>query len=317
LILALLDAEVRDMVKLVKAGKAAYDGEDGALRQGGDALGSALETAGPFVKQIMNALQGKRGEEEESGVGAEARRIVEALRATGVKGVAVGMDGPCVVAESGERKVITLHVTDAEKAQLAGAGLAGAGAEAVFETVRVEVSLPARAQSIGWDHVARNPDLGRDYAGIVAGFDLVGDRDRCKDQCLARGWVPGELGAYEDQHPDDSQGRHWAWVGVGLSEYLAAKAPPLPLPELSLRGDGERVEVTFDEVAIGAVVAAELEAAVPMFAGARVARETIWKVTLMDGANREEAEEIQAQVDANQPDEDPYVTPMLDEVFGR
>jgi hypothetical protein len=36
----------------------------------------------------------------------------------------------------------------------------------------------------------------------------------------------------------------------------------------------------------------------------------------MEAATREEAEDIQAQVDANQPDEDPYATPILDELLG-
>jgi hypothetical protein len=167
-------------------------------------------------------------------------------------------------------------------------------------------------QLVGWDHVSKNPHLGRDYAGIVAGFDQLGDRDRCKDACRARGWVAAELGAYEDGHPDDSQGRHWAWVASGLSEYLGARQPPLLMPELAL--EDRTLRVVFDELPIGAVTD-DIRGAVPLFAEAVITRETIWQLTLMEQATTDEAEEIQARVDRNQPDEDPYATPFLDEML--
>jgi hypothetical protein len=311
LIIALIDAEVVTMVKLVKAGKALHDGEyQQGMKEGGDALSAGMAAAAPYVKQIIEALQGKTSDEP-SGIGGEARRVLDALAQSKVHGVAIGMDGPCQVSDAGDRKLIVMHVADGEKALLEGAGLQPAAAP-VLETTRIEVGLPVTPQLIGWNHVARNPALDRDYAGIVGGFDTVAERDRCKNLCRGKGWVPGKLGGYEDQHPDDSQGRHWAWIAVGLSEYLAAREPPLPMPELELV-DG-KLRVTFDELPIEAIKD-DIRGAVPLFAEATITRETIWKLTLLEAATRDEAEAIQAAVDDNQPDEDPYAIPILDELL--
>jgi hypothetical protein len=311
LIIDLLDHEVRNMVKLVRAGQKAADGDTSGAREGADALSSAVATATPYVRQIIDALNGKTTDEP-PGISPPAAAVISMLEGTKVHGVALGTAGSLEVTENGERQRVALHVDDAEKAKVLGAGFTPLATDEVLETTTLVVPLPVPPKIVGWNHVSRNPRLANDYAGIIAGFDDVGARDRCKRACRDRGWVPAELGEFENQHPNDSQGFHWAWVAVGLSRDLSSRTPPLIMPELELGGDG-KLRLTFDELPIGAVPDG-ITADIPLLMDASLERTKIWKLVLIEDATGEETEEIRARVDANQPSDDPYET-VLDELL--
>lgn len=310
LIIDLLDHEVRSMVKMVRAAQKVKAGDTSGAKDGADALSAGVEAATPYVKQIMDALAGKHTEEP-PGISPNADAALRMLKSGKVQGVAVGIEGPLEITDSGERKQLVLHVTDQEKPKVS-AGFSPKSIEARLETSTIVIPLPAKPAAVGWNYVSQNPRLANDYAGIIAGFDDLGGRDTCKRACLQNGWVPQELGAFEDQHPNDSEGLHWAWVAVGLSTYLASRQPPLLMPELELTDDG-KLRLVFDELPIG-IITDQIKSDVPLFRGATITRETIWKVVLMDDATGEEADAIRDQVDDNQPSDDPYET-VLDDLL--
>lgn len=311
LILDLLDHEVRNMVKLVRSAEKLKDGDTSGGKEGLDAVSASVETATPFVRQILDALKGKKTDEP-PGISEAANAVLRMAKSTKVHGVALGTAPPLEMIDNAERKRLVLHVDDEEKAKITQSGFAPKSVEAELETTTLDVPLPNRPAAIGWNYVTQNPRLANDYAGIIAGFEDLGGRDTCKQACRDRGWVPAELGTFEDQHPNDSGGLHWAWVAVGISQKLASHRPPLPMPELALTDDGT-LRATFDEMPLGAITE-QLKSEIPLFAAASFAKKTIWKVVLMDDATSEESDAIRDQIDANQPSTDPYES-VLDDLL--
>jgi len=330
MILDLLDAELRNMIRLIKAakklyehGKKAYDrledgdvtedevdaarGEAGEVagdvRETGDALAATYQTASPHVKKIMGYLQGNPPADEPKGVGPKAEAVLAMLRATKVHGIAIEPGSPLQSAEEGDRKRLWIHVDDEEKAKVERASFhPPEPPEAVLENVTFRAPLPVRPALVGWDDYS-DPDRKRSYSGIVAGFDLVKEAESFNEK-RPGGQVPSQLARLRWTR----DAKFWVWVETGLVSHLTEAK--VPLPHLGLDDTGALL-VTFDEVEKGKVS----EADVSSLKGAKLhKRSTIWKVTLMKDATTDELREIEEQVDRNQPDDDPYATPGLDNI---
>ncbi len=326
MILDLLDAEVRNMIRLMKAGKklvkhakSAREGLEGGVtadeakagyakagevgadaRETQAAAMEAYQTAGPHVKRIMDYLQGRPPAEEPRGIGAKAEAVLRMLREVGIRGVAIEPGSPLRSAEEGDRKRLWIHVDDAEKAKVEAVFAAPEPPAAVLEDVTFRVPLPVRPLVVGWDDYV-DPQRDRSYSGIVAGFDLASDARAFLDR-RKPGQVPPELARVTWTR----EARFWAWVETGLVPYLTASK--IPLPELSLDESGAML-LTFDEMEIGRITEADVA---PLPGAMPLGRKTIWKVALMTAATTDEVREIEEQVDRNQPDDDPYATPGLD-----
>lgn len=335
MILDLLDAEVRNMLqlmkaasKLVKRAKSAAAGVNATLRDGqvnqaeidkgtgeakealgeakeaGDAINQTFQTASPHVSRIMAYLRGERPADEPRGVGPQAEGVIRALRDSKVHGIAIEPGSPLQSAEEGDRKKVWIHVDDDEKGKLERAGFSPpAPPEAVLETVVYRVPLPVKPQVVGWDDY-HDPEKKVTVSGIVVGFDLVPDAEAFNARR-----PPGQVAHGLGGRRWTRDAKFWVWVETGLVAHLSSKKTPLP--ELSLDESGALL-LTFDEMEKGKITDAEVA---NLKGACRQKTTLIWKVTLMTNATTDELREIEEQVDKNQPDDDPYATPGLDNII--
>ncbi len=335
MLLDLMDAEVRSMLqlmkaasKLVKRAKSTAAGVQGALADGqvnqaelskgageagealgevkeaGDAINKSFQTASPHVSKIMAYLRGERPADEPRGVGPQAEAVIRALRESKVHGIAIEPGSPLQSAVEGDRKKVWIHLDDEEKAKLERACFSPpVPAESVLETVVFRVPLPVRPQVVGWDDY-HDPEKKLTVSGIVVGFDIVPDAEAFNARRPA-GQVAAGLGSRRWTR----DAKFWVWVETGLVSHLSSKK--IALPELSLDDSGALL-LTFDKLEKGKVTDAEIA---PLKGACRQKTTTIWKVTLMTNATTDELREIEEQVDRNQPDDDPYATPGLDNII--
>ena len=255
---------------------------------------AALASAGPFVADILAAIQGKPTSTPPA---SKVGPLVSALRAAKTKGVSVE-PGELLhsVAKADGKLTLSLHLTDAEWTAVKANGFQPPQLPtAELETLVYQVPLagvppPASdgtpaLSAVGWS-TWRDPG-GDQLTGVVAGFDVEADAEAFA-QARSHEWAAGEVWGVVFHR----EGKHWVWVDTELVPKLIEQGS-CPLPDLAMKGGA--LEITFNSAPAGTVQ----RIAPAILRGVQPVKTPIWNVVLCEGVGAEDKELIANQLTRN------------------
>ncbi|MCW8139380.1 MAG: hypothetical protein KIT58_10805, partial [Planctomycetota bacterium] len=268
----------------------------------------AWKAASPVVIELMNRFTEGLAPPQDVPSPDEVRASIEQLRghidALQLHGVAFE-PGQVVIVEgtvATGRCKLWLYLEPEELQALAARWLPPEPPEELYETVTWSLTLPQAPAAVGW-HTFDDPDAGKTFTGVVAGFASAGAAGAFAGARPAA-WVDaGQAGGTWSRAAGDQE-LHWAWVETKLVPALDAQHRGLPAVEQA----GAKLLVTFEHEPVGAIG----PSTAPVLAQAQVhARRPISKVVLATDATVDEQRLLVNAVQKNQPKPPP--TPFTQE----
>lgn len=268
----------------------------------------AWKAASPVVIELMNrfteGLAPPKDVPPLDEVRPKVQELVGHIDALALRGVAFE-PGQVVIVEGSMdtgRSKLWLYLEPEERQALAARWLPPEPPQELYETVTWSLTLPQAPAAVGW-HTFDDPDAGKSFTGVVAGFASAGAAGAFAGARPAA-WVDAGLAGVTWSRAAGDQELHWAWVETKLVSALDAQHRGLPAVEQA----GAKLLVTFEHEPVGAIG----PSTAPVLAQAQVhARRPISRVVLATDATVDEQRLLVNAVQRHQPAPPP--TPFTQE----